>query len=97
MPVVPGAARVTRIDVRCEPDGGGWTCAVDLGGSRHQVAVAMADLERLSPGAADPEELVRRSFAFLLEREPPSSILGSFDLPVIGRYFPEFERVIKGR
>jgi hypothetical protein len=33
---------------------------------------------------------VRRSFDFLLEREPPSSILRTFDLAVIGRYFPEY-------
>ena len=38
--------------------------------------------------------MVRRSFEFLLEREPPESILRSFDLTVIGRYFPDYERVI---
>jgi hypothetical protein len=38
---------------------------------------------------------VRRSFEFLLAREPKESILRSFDLPVIGRYFPEFVRVIR--
>ena len=45
-------------------------------------------------GADDPVDLVRRSFAFLLEREPKESILRSFDLPVIGRYFPDYERTI---
>jgi hypothetical protein len=34
---------------------------------------------------------------FLLEREPKESILGQFDLPVIGRYFPEYERDIRKR
>jgi hypothetical protein len=85
---------VSTIDVRCVADDGGWRCSVDLGGTRHDVRVARADLARLDPGVADPTELVRRSFAFLLEREPPSSILRSFDLPVIGRYFPEYERTI---
>ena len=51
-------------------------------------------LERLAPGADDPIDLVRRSFAFLLEREPKESILRSFDLPEIGRYFPDYERSI---
>jgi hypothetical protein len=87
---------VITIEVRCVRDDGGWRCSVDLGETRHEVRVAPADLARLDAGAADPTELVRRSFAFLLEREPPSSILRSFDLPVIGRYFPEYERTIGG-
>jgi hypothetical protein len=37
----------------------------------------------------------------LLEREPKESILGRFDLPVIGTYFPGYEaeigRRIRGR
>jgi hypothetical protein len=40
---------------------------------------------------------VRRSFEFLLEREPKESILTRLDLSVISRYFPEYEREIKGR
>jgi hypothetical protein len=39
--------------------------------------------------------LVERSFAFLLEREPPGSILRSFDLLEIARYFPEYEATIR--
>jgi hypothetical protein len=47
-------------------------------------------------GEVPVETLVRRSFDFLLEREPNTSILRRFDLAVIGRYFPEYERVIRG-
>jgi hypothetical protein len=61
------------------------------GTSTHDVRVARRDLERLAAGAAAPENLVRRSFEFLLEREPRQSILASFDLPLIGRYFPDYE------
>ncbi len=88
------------IDVRCEPAaaGSGWTCVVTIRGpgapTRHEVTVTAADLERLAPGAVSPEDLVRRSIAFLLAREPKESILGRFDLAVIGRYFPEYEREI---
>ena len=39
-------------------------------------------------------ELIKKSFAFLLDRESKESILASFDLTVISRYFPEFEGVI---
>ena len=31
----------------------------------------------------------------LLEREPKESILGRFDVSVIGRYFPDFESAIR--
>jgi hypothetical protein len=41
--------------------------------------------------------LVKESFHFLLEREPKESILRSFDLTVIGRYFPAYERQIARR
>jgi len=36
------------------------------------------------------EALVGRSFRFLLEREPATSILPRFSLEVIGQYFPEY-------
>ncbi len=42
-----------------------------------------------------PEILIERSFEFLLERESNSSILQTFDLPIIGRYFPDYERTIQ--
>jgi hypothetical protein len=38
------------------------------------------------------EDLVARSFDFLLRREPATSILRTFDLAVIERYFPEYEK-----
>ncbi len=95
---------MTDIAVSCNPaPSDGWACHVRLSAQGrllgdHDVRVERADLERLDPGAADPTDLVRRSFAFLLEREPPSSILRSFDLPVIGRYFPEYEsQIANGR
>jgi hypothetical protein len=53
--------------------------------------VEEAYARRLGGSRAAPEELVRRSFEFLLAREPKESILRRFDLPVIGRYFPEYE------
>ena len=40
---------------------------------------------------------MRRSFEFLLEREPKESILARFDLSVIARYFPEYDREIARR
>jgi hypothetical protein len=63
----------------------------------HRVTVKSADCDRLAGGEIGPTELVRRSFEFLLENEPKESILARFDLSVIGRYFPHFEREIKRR
>jgi len=63
----------------------------------HEVTVSPSDYARLAGGKIEPEELVRRSFEFLLEREPKESILPQFDLSVISRYFPEYEQEIKRR
>ena len=41
--------------------------------------------------AGTPEDLLRGSFEFLLRRENKESILPSFTIDVIGRYFPEWE------
>ena len=65
--------------------------------STHRVRVSAADLDGLAPGADDPTALVATSFDFLLGREPPGSILRSFDLIEIGRYFPDYESTIRGR
>jgi hypothetical protein len=60
----------------------------------HDVTVTDEDLARLGAGYASPEGFVRACFEFLLGREPKESILRSFDVSVISRYFPEFDREI---
>ena len=65
--------------------------------STHQVTLDSKDCARLAGATAEPEELIRKSFQFLLEREPKESILKSFDLSVVSRYFPEYEGEIKKR
>jgi len=68
----------------------------DRSTTTHTVTVAADYAAKLTGGKVATETLVSRSFDFLLERESNTSILRSFDLPVIGRYFPEYERVITG-
>lgn len=86
--------------VRCEPQDGGWRCHVLVGSgpdaTEHDVLVDRAILDDLAPGAT-PEALVAESFRFLLEREPASSILRSFELPIIGRYFADYAVEIRRR
>jgi hypothetical protein len=67
------------------------------GSSEHVVTLSGSDWERLRRGYRSPEELIRSSFAFLLEREPRTSILDSFDVSQISTFFPEFEREIVRR
>lgn len=91
------------VTVRAEPSGDGWIClvTVEQGGDRttHTVTVKKADADRLAGGtkAGHVQDLVLRSFEFLLEREPPGSILRTFDLTTIQRYFPEYDRLIRQR
>jgi hypothetical protein len=91
------------VQVSCESAPDGWRCEVivrDGGGeTRHDVTVSAADAEDLG-AAHDPrhvQRVVEEAFDFLLEREPKESILRSFDLTVIHRYFPEFEHEIRSR
>ena len=81
--------------------GGGFEYEVVVreGGSQtsHKVRLGKEYYERLSEGRTPPDELVKKSFEFLLENEPKEAILGSFDLSVIERYFPEYPGVIKKR
>jgi hypothetical protein len=65
--------------------------------TEHRVTLHKADYQRLAGNKASPAELVRASFLFLLEREPKESILRSFNLTAISRFFPEYEREIGKR
>jgi hypothetical protein len=78
---------------------GEFRVTVEEGGSRstHQVTLASDYYQKLTRGAVAPEELIRRSFEFLLEHEPKESILGRFELSIIARYFPDYEREIARR
>jgi hypothetical protein len=65
--------------------------------SAHQVTADPKYCAKVAGEKVRPEELICKSFEFLLEREPKESILGCFDLSVISRYFPEYESEIKKR
>lgn len=88
-----------NVDVheRAETDTG-WEFDVTVqdGGAEtgHLVVVPREYYEELTGGTVAPEELVQKSFAFLLEREPQEAILSSFELPLISEYFPEYETEI---
>jgi hypothetical protein len=59
--------------------------------------MSQAYFRKLCGGTVTHEWVIVQSFRFLLEREPNTSILSEFDLPVIANYFPEFERELAER
>jgi hypothetical protein len=59
--------------------------------TEHRVTLTDAYWEQIWNCRLPKKDVIARSFAFLLEREPNSSILRTFDLPVIQRYFGEYE------
>jgi len=76
---------------------GEFIVTVEEGGSRtrHVVTLDNEYYEKLTHGKITEEELIERSFEFLLKRESKESILSRFNLKVINRYFPEYESKIK--
>ena len=63
--------------------------------TNHRVTLTPDYWEKLTGEQVEAELLIEKSFAFLLERESNTSILSSFELSLIGHYFPEYEKVIK--
>ena len=93
---------MTDIDVACAAAGDGWACSIrvreDRGATEHEVTIRPAEAAAHGVRSVDDaERFVRETFAFLLEREPKESILRTFDLDVVRRYFPEYEGDIRRR
>ncbi len=65
---------------------------IDNNTTTHDVHVEKTYALQLTQGKISTTELIIKSFEFLLEREPNTSILRQFDLPLINRYFPEYEQ-----
>jgi hypothetical protein len=91
----------TEISVGCLPEADGWRCDVRIGddpaATEHEVRVDREALTHLAPQGTEPEELVRTSFEFLLEHEPRSSIMRRFELPIISRFFADYEDEVRRR
>jgi hypothetical protein len=76
--------------------GSEYTVIIEEQGSSTTHTVTLDDkyYEKLTHKKIKKEELIKKSFEFLLQREPKESILRRFDLKVISRYFTEYERII---
>ena len=88
-----------QITIETQQKGDAWECRVSVAEGKsqtaHTVVVERTYRDKLVGTAVPVEQLVRKSFEFLLAREPKESILRSFNLPLIGRYFPEYETKIR--
>ncbi len=79
-------------DINVEPTGTGeYRVTVSEPGSETTYIVTV---DRSIEGSNN-SALVEASFRFLLDREPKESILSSFNLSVIERYFPEYPQRIR--
>ena len=86
---------MAQITVTCRANG---TFHVQTpAGTSHEVSVPAGFPAQLGCGHVAPEQLVRASFGFLLEREPATSILREFSLDVISQYFPGYPAQIRAR
>ena len=67
---------------------------IDYTNTTHLVSINPHYASKLNAGKITNTQLVEKSFKFLLERESNISIMRSFDLSVIARYFSEYEQII---
>ena len=63
--------------------------------TQHVVTVTDSAHQELTNGQATKEELLDFSFKFLLDREPNTSILSSFEIMVIAQYFHEYPSKVR--
>ena len=63
--------------------------------TEHIVRLDEEYFQNLTNRKITKEELIKRSFEFLLKRESKESILSEFNLSIIKNYFPEYEEKIK--
>lgn len=82
-------------DIHVEPADDGYTVRVSEGETETLHDVTIGDAAELAAGYPSEADFVRACFEFLLAREPKEQILRRFDIPVISRYFPEFEGEIR--
>lgn len=65
--------------------------------TRHRVVVPVDLIDDLGLAGADEQTVVRESIAFLLEREPATSIYDEFPLDTVASRFPDFADELRTR
>ena len=63
--------------------------------TKHIVILTNEYHDSLTKKKISKKKLLEYSFQFLMKREPNTSILSFFELNIISKYFPEYEKEIK--
>lgn len=72
-------------------------CQSDEETTSHFVTVPESLLDQIGLPRLDPMHLVEATFAYLLEREPSSSIWPEMDLGDLARFFPRYVAEMRDR
>ena len=67
----------------------------EISTTAHTVTISDQSLNDLTDKKVTKTQLLEFSFNFLLDREPNTSILSSFDINVISRYFPDYRDEVR--
>ena len=60
----------------------------------HNVVIHDKVYQQLTNGEISKYELLEKSFAFLLDREPNTSILTNFEIQIISHYFSDYANCV---
>ena len=61
----------------------------------HRVIISDKIHQDFTGGQVSKTQLLEKSFEFLLEREPNTSILTNFEIQLISNYFSDYENYIR--
>ena len=62
--------------------------------SSHNVVISDKVYQELTNSMISKYELLEKSFAFLLDREPNTSILTNFEIQIISHYFSDYANCV---
>ena len=63
--------------------------------SLHNVVISDKVYQELTNSMISKYELLEKSFAFLLDREPNTSILTNFEIQIISHYFTDYTNCVR--
>ena len=61
----------------------------------HKVVINDKVYQQLTNGVISKYELLEKSFEFLLDREPYTSILTNFEIQIISHYFSDYANCVR--
>lgn len=84
---------MTEIKVKTRSSNMGWhfkvTVSDEKGPAFYDVTMDKDFVTRIGSNI-DPEKIIKKTFEFLLEKEPKEKILTEFDVAVVSHYFPDY-------